>query len=78
FRYRSEDSKLDLDAVNTEIRNRLIAEGSFMVSRSNVGGNIVLRMVFANPNITQESLARFIDRVILHGDEISKGLPPAA
>ena len=77
FRYRSDDGHLDLDAVNTEIRNRLIAEGSFMVSRSNVGGNIVLRMVFANPNITQASLDRFIERVIVHGDEISKGLPPA-
>lgn len=77
FRYRCDDGDLVLDEVNTEIRNRLITEGSFMVSRSNVGGNIVLRMVFANPNITQESLARFIERVIHHGDEISKGLPPA-
>ena len=45
FRYRSDTAYLDLDQVNTEIRNRLIAEGSFMVSRSNAGGNIVLRMV---------------------------------
>lgn len=78
FRYRSDTADLDLDQVNTEIRNRLIAEGSFMVSRSNVGGNIVLRMVIANQNITRTSLDRFLARVVHHGDEICRGLPPAA
>ena len=49
-----------------------------MVSRSNVGGNIVLRMVIANQNITRTSLDRFLARVVHHGDEICRGLPPAA
>ena len=77
FRYTSSDEGLDLNELNTEIRNRMIQEGSFMVSRSNIGNDVILRMVVANQNLNQETLDRFLDRVIHHGEEVVRGLPPA-
>jgi glutamate/tyrosine decarboxylase-like PLP-dependent enzyme len=74
FRYTS-DTILDLSDVNAQIRQRLIQEGSFMVSRSNVGEDVVLRMVLVNQNVTRDSLNRFLERVVHHGDEICRGIP---
>lgn len=65
----------DLNALNAEIRQRLLDEGSFMVSRSNIGDDVVLRMVLVNQEVTRESLDRFLDRVVHHGEEILRGLP---
>ena len=75
FRFTSESHDLDLNELNTELRNRLIQEGSFMVSRSNIGEQVVLRMVVANQNVTRDSLDTFLERVVHHGNEILRGLP---
>jgi glutamate/tyrosine decarboxylase-like PLP-dependent enzyme len=75
FRYTTADDSLDLNELNTEIRNRLIQEGSFMVSRSNIGDDVILRMVVVNQSINRETLDRFLARVIHHGEEICRGLP---
>ena len=75
FRFNSEASPVDLNELNTEIRNRLIHEGSFMVSRSDIGEDVVLRMVVANQAIRRETLDRFLERVIHHGTEVCRGLP---
>ena len=75
FRFTSERHELDLNELNTELRNRLIQEGSFMVSRSNIGEQVVLRMVVANQNVTRDSLDTFLERVVHHGNEILRGLP---
>jgi glutamate/tyrosine decarboxylase-like PLP-dependent enzyme len=77
FRYTSSANGLDLNELNTEIRNRLIQEGSFMVSRSNIGDDVILRMVVVNQNINRETLDRFLERVVHHGEEVVRGLPPA-
>ena len=50
-------------------------EGSYMVSRSNIGDDIVLRMVVVNQNLTQDVLDAFLERVVHHGHEILRGLP---
>ena len=75
FRFTTEDSAVDLNTLNTEIRNRLIQEGTFMVSRSNIGEDVILRMVVVNQNINRTTLDRFLERVIHHGEEICRGLP---
>lgn len=77
FRYTSSAKGLDLNELNTEIRNRMIQEGSFMVSRSNIGDDVILRMVVVNQNLNRETLDRFLERVIHHGEEVLRGLPPA-
>ena len=46
-----------------------------MVSRSTVDGKIILRSVIANRNITESSLDAFLDRVVLLGKDIERGLP---
>lgn len=75
FRYTSEDGSVDLNELNTEIRNRLIQEGSFMVSRSNIGDDVIIRMVVVNQHVNRDTLDRFLERVIHHGTEITRGLP---
>jgi len=76
FRFTTEDSEVDLNDLNTEIRNRLIQEGTFMVSRSNIGEDVILRMVVVNQNVNRTTLDRFLERVVHHGEEICRGLPP--
>ena len=46
-----------------------------MVSRSNIGEDVILRMVVVNQNINRTTLDRFLERVIHHGEEICRGLP---
>ncbi|MEE3085158.1 MAG: aminotransferase class V-fold PLP-dependent enzyme [Candidatus Thermoplasmatota archaeon] len=75
FRFNGGDGSMDLNDLNTEIRNRLMREGSYMVSRSNVGENIVIRMVVANQNLTRSTLDGLLERVVHHGEEILRGLP---
>ncbi len=77
FRYNPGSAGHDVNEVNAEIRQRLIHEGSFMVSRSNIGEEVVLRMVLVNQNVTRASLDRFLARVVHHGEEICRGLPAA-
>jgi len=75
FRYTTDGHGVELNELNTEIRNRLIKEGSFMVSRSNIGDDVVIRMVVVNQNLNRDTLDRFLERVVHHGEEIIRGLP---
>ena len=65
----------ELNRLNAELRERLVQDGRFMVSRSTVGGKIILRSVIANRNITESSLDAFLDRVVTLGKDIERGLP---
>jgi hypothetical protein len=47
----------------------------FMVSRSNIGENVVLRSVISNPGITQGTLDAFVEEVLRIGNDIEKGMP---
>ena len=78
FRYKSTDTTVDHNKLNTEIRNRLIHEGSFMVSRSNIGENVILRMVVVNQDLDRDTLDKFLMRVVHHGKEVLRGLPAAS
>ena len=78
FRYKSTDTAVDHNKLNTEIRNRLIHEGSFMVSRSNIGEDVILRMVVVNQDLDRDTLDKFLMRVVHHGKEILRGLPAAS
>lgn len=48
-----------------------------MVSRSNIGEDVVIRMVVVNQSVDRNTLDRFLERVIHHGEEILRGLPAA-
>lgn len=78
FRFTQQSPESTLNDVNVEIRNRLIKEGMFMVSRSNIGDDVVIRCVISNEGVTEESLARFVDTVVRHGHDVVRGLPGTA
>ena len=73
FRFESEN--LDLNELNTEIRNRLMREGVHLVSRSNIGEDVVIRAVVANPLIDESVLESLVSAVERHGQEIIREIP---
>ena len=75
FRYVGESSEGELNRINAELRERLVHDGRFMVSRSTVDQKIILRSVIANRNITESSLDAFLNRVVSIGKDIERGLP---
>lgn len=76
FRYTHPEALERLNDVNVNIRNRLIQDGVFMVSRSNIGDDVVIRCVISNAGVTEASLQRFVDEVVQHGEDVVRGLPP--
>jgi glutamate/tyrosine decarboxylase-like PLP-dependent enzyme len=76
IRYTSEG--IDHDAVNTELRDRLIRTGRFMVSSSVVDEKKILRPVIANPAVTREGITQFVAEIIQIGDDILRGLPASS
>ena len=73
FRYETPDA--ELNELNTELRNRLMREGVHLVSRSNVGDDVVIRAVVANPLVDESVLKSLVKHIKKHGDEIVKGIP---
>ena len=78
FRYTHPDGLENLNDLNVTIRNRLIQSGMFMVSRSNIGDDVVIRCVISNAGVSEASLQRFVDEVVQLGDDVIRGLPPKA
>ena len=75
FRYIGESTKSDWNRINAELRQRLMQDGRFMVSRSTINGSIVLRSVIANRSISESSLDSFLECVVSLGKDIERGLP---
>ena len=75
FRYVGNTESEELNQLNAELRLRLLQDGRFMVSRSTIDGNIILRSVIANNQITEQTLDSYIDRVVELGRDIERGLP---
>lgn len=73
--FRFESKNLDLNELNTEIRNRLMREGVHLVSRSNIGEDVVIRAVVANPLIDESVLESLVSAVERHGQEIIREIP---
>ena len=66
---------MDLNELNSELRARLMRNADFMVSRSNIGEDVVLRSVISNPGITQGTLDAFVEEVLRIGNDIEQGMP---
>ena len=75
FRFVGDSNVMDLNVLNSQIRERLFKEGKYLVSRSNIGENVILRPVIANPLTTTEVIDGFLERVVHHGNEIISGIP---
>lgn len=75
FRYVGTAEEQQLNEINAELRERLIQDGRFMVSRSTIDDKIILRSVIANRNISTDSLDKFLDTIVSIGKDIERGLP---
>ena len=73
--FRFEVDGYDLNELNAEIRNRMMREGINLVSRSNIGDDVVIRAVIANPLIDKEILNSLITSIEKHGTEIINNIP---
>ncbi len=64
FRYQPEALDADpeaTDRLNVEIRERMRQCGQALVNYATVGGRTAIRLVFANPEVTEADVARFFD-----------------
>jgi glutamate/tyrosine decarboxylase-like PLP-dependent enzyme len=75
FRLNPEGYTGELNELNSEVRKRLMHNGNFMVSRSNLGEDVIFRAVIANPKINNTSLERLAQEICALGDEVLRGLP---
>ena len=75
FRFAPQGFEGDLNELNSEIRSRMMQNGNFMVSRSNIGEDVVFRSVITNPKITEETLDNFLNEITQICHEVVRGMP---
>ena len=72
LRYEPADSDgVDLDALNSSIRERISTGGRFMVTKAVLGGQVIIRPVIANPDVDGAMLDELLTEIGRHGDELS-------
>lgn len=75
FRFDPQQENLDLNALNGEIRERMMQGGNYMFSRANIGEDVIMRLVISNPKISEETLDGLVDEIIAVGYDVLKGMP---
>jgi glutamate/tyrosine decarboxylase-like PLP-dependent enzyme len=75
FRFSPKDYVGDLNELNSEIRRRMMQNGNYMVSRSNIGEDVIFRAVISNPKTSEHTLNELLDELTLLYDEVVRGLP---
>jgi glutamate/tyrosine decarboxylase-like PLP-dependent enzyme len=75
FRYVGNTDPEKLNSLNDELRHRLLQDGRFMVSKSIIDEQIILRSVISNNQITEQSLDSYIGKIVELGRDIERGLP---
>ena len=75
FRFAPQGYEGDLNELNSEIRNRMMQNGNFMVSRSNIGGDVVIRSVLTNPKTTEQTLDDFLEEITRICGDVVRGMP---
>tara|TARA_B110000902_G_scaffold71919_1_gene85067 strand:+ start:2011 stop:3444 length:1434 start_codon:yes stop_codon:yes gene_type:complete len=75
FRFSPEDYDGDLNELNSEVRRRMMQNGNYMVSRSNIGDDVIFRAVISNPKISEHSLDELLNELTLLYNDVIRGLP---
>jgi len=71
FRFASDKcSDPDLNKINSQIRDRIIKEGSFYIVQTELDGNIWLRLTIINPVTSIDDLKDLLERVVEIGDDL--------
>jgi L-2,4-diaminobutyrate decarboxylase len=63
-----------LNLINSEIRNRIIKEGSFYIVQTELDGKIWLRLTIINPVTSLDDLKALMARIREAGEEIGKNV----
>jgi L-2,4-diaminobutyrate decarboxylase len=75
FRFASEGyNDLALNQINSEIRSRIIKEGSFYIVQAELSGKIWLRLTIINPVTSEDDLKTLLIRISELGAEIGKNV----
>ena len=74
FRY-NDKSIENLNQFNSELRTRLIENGNFMISKSNIGNDVILRPVIANPAVEKSTLEGLVEEILQIAHEMKSGIP---
>ncbi|HIF45214.1 MAG TPA: glutamate decarboxylase [Candidatus Poseidoniales archaeon] len=69
------NTEVDLDQLNTEVRKRIMRRGKFMISKSTLNGQTILRPVISNPMVSRASLDELIGEINSTADDIIRGIP---
>jgi glutamate/tyrosine decarboxylase-like PLP-dependent enzyme len=62
FRMRS--ANIDLNVLNTQIRDKIMKRGKWMTSKALIDGQVILRPVIANSEVSKKSLQGFIEECL--------------
>jgi L-2,4-diaminobutyrate decarboxylase len=60
---------IKLNQINSNIRDRIIKEGSFYIVQAELNGKIWLRLTIINPVTSEEDLKALVNRVLVLGKE---------
>jgi glutamate/tyrosine decarboxylase-like PLP-dependent enzyme len=64
------NSEIDFNLLNSKLRDELSATKQFLISRSNIAEDVVLRPVIANPGVTKEVLDKLVSEIVRIGNEL--------
>ena len=64
-------SDVNLNELNIKIRNTLTDSGKFMISRSNIKDDVILRPVTCGPDITEELIDELLAEIVTLGEQYS-------
>ena len=65
----------NLNQFNSELRTRLIENGNYMISKSNIGNDVILRPVISNPAVEKSTLEGLIEEILQIAHEMKSGIP---
>lgn len=64
-------SDVNLNELNIKIRNTLTDSGKFMISRSNIKDDVILRPVTAGPGVDHQICDQLLEEIVRLGDKYS-------
>lgn len=70
FRYRPEGAT-DLNGLNLALRERLATEGKVLINYTHLNGEMVLRLVVINPDLTERDLDTLFETIVGTGEELA-------
>jgi L-2,4-diaminobutyrate decarboxylase len=70
FRYQPSNEKVDANALNAKLRQRLFERGLAVIGHTRVRGRQCLKFTFMNPSVTCQQVEELIGLVVEHGERL--------